>query len=113
MKINDLRKKTEGELAEELLGLRKEQFNLRMQRATGQLSRPDQFDKVSQEHRTDQDPAERAVAAEEGTEVARHESDKSHRQAVRQLPQVVGESAAPAGGQLQPRPARAPPRSSR
>ncbi len=46
MKINDLRKKSESELAEELLGLRKEQFNLRMQRATGQLSRPDQFDKV-------------------------------------------------------------------
>ena len=46
MKINDLRKKTESELAEELLGLRKEQFNLRMQRATGQLSRPDQFGKV-------------------------------------------------------------------
>lgn len=46
MKINDLRKKSGSELAEELLGLRKEQFNLRMQRATGQLSRPDQFDKV-------------------------------------------------------------------
>ena len=46
MKINDLRKKSESELAEELLGLRKEQFNLRMQRATGQLSRPDQFDKA-------------------------------------------------------------------
>ena len=46
MNINDLRKKTESELAEELLGLRKEQFNLRMQRATGQLSRPDQFVKA-------------------------------------------------------------------
>ena len=46
MKLNDLRKKSENELAEELLGLRKEQFNLRMQRATGQLSRPDQFSKV-------------------------------------------------------------------
>ena len=46
MKINDLRKKSESELSEELLGLRKEQFNLRMQRATGQLSRPDQFDKL-------------------------------------------------------------------
>ena len=46
MKVSDLRKKTEAELAEELLGLRKEQFNLRMQRATGQLSRPDQFDKA-------------------------------------------------------------------
>ena len=46
MKINDLRKKSETELAEELLGLRKEQFNLRMQRATGQLSRPDKFEKA-------------------------------------------------------------------
>ena len=46
MKLSDLRKKTEAELAEEVLGLRKEQFNLRMQRATGQLSRPDQFGKV-------------------------------------------------------------------
>lgn len=46
MKLTDLRKKTEAELAAELLGLRKEQFNLRMQRATGQLSRPDQFAKV-------------------------------------------------------------------
>ena len=42
----DLRGKTDAELAEELLNLRKEQFNLRMQRATGQLSRPDQFAKV-------------------------------------------------------------------
>jgi len=46
MKHNELRKKTDTELAQELLGLRKEQFNLRMQRATGQLSRPDQFGKV-------------------------------------------------------------------
>ena len=46
MKLSELRKKTEAELTEELLGLRKEQFNLRMQRATGQLSRPDQFAKV-------------------------------------------------------------------
>jgi large subunit ribosomal protein L29 len=46
MKQNDLRKKSEADLTQELLGLRKEQFNLRMQRATGQLSRPDQFGKV-------------------------------------------------------------------
>ncbi len=46
MKLTDLRKKTEAQLGEELLGLRKEQFNLRMQRATGQLSKPDQFAKV-------------------------------------------------------------------
>lgn len=46
MKTTDLRSKTDAELAEELLSLRREQFNLRMQRATGQLSRPDQFSKV-------------------------------------------------------------------
>ena len=46
MKLSDLRKKTGAQLGEELLGLRKEQFNLRMQRATGQLSKPDQFAKV-------------------------------------------------------------------
>lgn len=46
MKPSELRKKSEVELVEELLALRKEQFNLRMQRATGQLSRPDQFAKV-------------------------------------------------------------------
>jgi large subunit ribosomal protein L29 len=42
----DLRAKSDAELAAELLSLRKEQFNLRMQRATGQLARPDQFAKV-------------------------------------------------------------------
>jgi large subunit ribosomal protein L29 len=45
-KAKDLRAKTDAELGEELLSLRKEQFNLRMQRATGQLGRPDQFSKV-------------------------------------------------------------------
>ncbi len=34
------------QLAEELLKLRKEQFALRMQRATGQQPKPDQFGKV-------------------------------------------------------------------
>ena len=43
MELKDMRKKTDDELREELLKLRREQFNLRMQRATGQLSRPDQF----------------------------------------------------------------------
>jgi large subunit ribosomal protein L29 len=45
-KAKDLRQKSDAELAQELLSLRKEQFNLRMQRATGQLGRPDQFQKV-------------------------------------------------------------------
>ena len=46
MKASELRKKTAAELQEELLNLHREQFNLRMQRATGQMARPDQFGKV-------------------------------------------------------------------
>ena len=46
MNATDLRKKKEQELTEELLGLRREQFNLRMQQATGQLVRPDEYRKV-------------------------------------------------------------------
>ncbi|MFK7888358.1 MAG: 50S ribosomal protein L29 [Gammaproteobacteria bacterium] len=46
MKASALREKSAAELQEELLKLRKEQFNLRMQEATGQLARPDQFSKV-------------------------------------------------------------------
>lgn len=40
MNTADLREKTSDELAEELLKLRKEQFNLRMQQASGQLGQP-------------------------------------------------------------------------
>ena len=38
-----LRALSAGELADELVKLRKEQFALRMQRATGQQPKPDQF----------------------------------------------------------------------
>ena len=37
MANTDLRAKTPDELKDQLLGLKKEQFNLRFQRATGQL----------------------------------------------------------------------------
>jgi large subunit ribosomal protein L29 len=37
MKASDLREKSEAELKDELMRLLKEQFNLRMQKATGQL----------------------------------------------------------------------------
>ncbi len=37
MKAADLRVKTKDELREELVGLKKEQFNLRFQAASGQL----------------------------------------------------------------------------
>jgi len=40
MKASELRGKTQAELRESLHELLKEQFNLRMQRGTGQFSRP-------------------------------------------------------------------------
>jgi large subunit ribosomal protein L29 len=46
MKATDLRAKSAADLNTELLGLRKEQFALRLQRATGQAPKPDQFGKV-------------------------------------------------------------------
>jgi large subunit ribosomal protein L29 len=44
--LKELRGKTDAELADELLKLRREQFNLRMQAATGQGAKPDQHGKV-------------------------------------------------------------------
>jgi len=46
MQAKDLRAMTDEALSEELLKLRREQFNLRMQAATGQGAKPDQFGKV-------------------------------------------------------------------
>ncbi|RFA30203.1 50S ribosomal protein L29 [Alkalilimnicola ehrlichii] len=46
MNAADLRNKSEEELNKELLERLKEQFNLRMQQSTGQLSKPDQMKKV-------------------------------------------------------------------
>ena len=46
MKAKDLRKKGAAELSDELLKLRREQFNLRMAQASGQSAKPDQFGKV-------------------------------------------------------------------
>jgi large subunit ribosomal protein L29 len=40
MDAKELRTKNEGELKQELQGLLREQFNLRMQRGTGQLNNP-------------------------------------------------------------------------
>ncbi len=40
MNTSDLRQKGATELKEELLGLLREQFNLRMQKASGQLTKP-------------------------------------------------------------------------
>ena len=46
MKASDLRKRSAAELQAEMLKLRREQFALRLQRATGQAVKPDQFGKV-------------------------------------------------------------------
>ncbi len=46
MNASELRQKTKQELDTILLDLSREQFNLRMQKATGQLAKPDQMKKV-------------------------------------------------------------------
>jgi large subunit ribosomal protein L29 len=46
MNANELRKKSQVELKDELVKLRREQFNLRMAAAAGQPARPDQWGKV-------------------------------------------------------------------
>jgi large subunit ribosomal protein L29 len=46
MKIDDVRGLTPDQLAEQLINLKKEQFNLRFQRATGQLEKTHRVDQV-------------------------------------------------------------------
>ncbi|UJW86372.1 50S ribosomal protein L29 [Devosia sp. SL43] len=46
MKASDVRAKTADELKDQLVDLKKEQFNLRFQRATQQLEKPTQVKKV-------------------------------------------------------------------
>ena len=46
MELNELRGKSADELKAHLLDLRKEQFNLRMQKGSGQLTQPHQLRRV-------------------------------------------------------------------
>ncbi len=46
MKIDDIRGMTPDQLAEALLNLKKEQFNLRFQKATGQIEKTHRVDEV-------------------------------------------------------------------
>ena len=46
MKVEDLRQKTEDELKQQVLDLKKEAFNLRFQRASGQLENTAQVRQV-------------------------------------------------------------------
>lgn len=49
MNASELRNKSVAELEETLLELRKEQFNLRMQRGSGQLARPHLMGRVKKD----------------------------------------------------------------
>ncbi len=46
MNASELRQKSVDELNQELLALRREQFNLRMQRGAGQASKPHLFERA-------------------------------------------------------------------
>jgi len=46
MKIDDLKQKTDDQLADQLSDLKKEQFNLRFQAATNQLEKPSRVREV-------------------------------------------------------------------
>jgi len=48
-KTEDLRAKTDDQLSEQLVSLKKEQFNLRFQAATNQLERPARIKEVRRE----------------------------------------------------------------
>jgi large subunit ribosomal protein L29 len=49
MKAVELRERSQEELGEELLTLRREQFNLRMQQATGETGRPHEYGRVKKD----------------------------------------------------------------
>ena len=49
MELHELRKKSSSELNDHLGELRREQFNLRMQKGSGQLSQPHQLRRVRRE----------------------------------------------------------------
>ena len=46
MKIDDIRGMTPDQLSEQLVSLKKEQFNLRFQKATGQIEKTHRVDEV-------------------------------------------------------------------
>jgi len=69
MKASDLRGKTPDELREELVRLKKEQFNLRFQAATGQLENSAQMRRARRDAarvRTILNEKARGAAAEQG-----------------------------------------------
>ena len=65
MKAGDVRAMTPDQLDDELLKLKKEQFNLRFQRATGQLENTAPRARGAPRHRAHQDHRAQKRAAEE------------------------------------------------
>ena len=68
MKASDLRSKSQEELQQELVDLRREQFNLRMQQASGELTRPHEHGRVRKDIariKTIMAEVENAAASEE------------------------------------------------
>jgi large subunit ribosomal protein L29 len=49
MKVNDLKSKSDEELRGLLIDLNRERFALKMQKATGQLSKPDQMIRIKKD----------------------------------------------------------------
>ena len=49
MVASELRNQSQEDLGKQLIELRREQFNLRMQRGTGQLANPSRFKEVRRE----------------------------------------------------------------
>jgi len=69
MNASDLRDKTPDQLREELVRLKKEQFNLRFQAATGQLENPAQMRRARRDAarvKTILNEKARGAAAEQG-----------------------------------------------
>ena len=46
MNATDLRSKSQDELSEDLINLRREQFNVRMQQATGEATKPHEHSRI-------------------------------------------------------------------
>ena len=66
MKASELRDKSDQELKDNLVELRKEQFGLRMQRGTGQMENPARFKAIRREvARINTIMNERSAAGEE------------------------------------------------
>ena len=69
MKASELRTKSEKELNEELINLRREQFNLRMQQSTGELNNHTEHGRVRKDIarvKTVLNELKRAADAQEG-----------------------------------------------